>query len=58
MAINKTSTSFIGLLYRAVVNDDLAVVALFCVLALLASFYFVTRLPFSVEDATFLAAWL
>jgi hypothetical protein len=34
MALNKTSTSFIGLSYRAVVNDDLAVVASFLRLGL------------------------
>ncbi len=51
------STSFIGLWHRTstIVNDpNLVAVALFSVLGLLASFYFMTHLP--VED--FLAAWL
>jgi hypothetical protein len=47
----KTSTG------SAVVND-IAVLALFCILGLLASFYIMTHFPFSVEDATYLAAWL
>jgi hypothetical protein len=46
-----TSTGFIG---RAVVNDDLAILALFSALGLLASFYFMTQFP--VEG--FLTAWL
>jgi hypothetical protein len=57
----QTSTGFIGLWHRtsAVVNDpNFAAVALFCALGLLASFYFMTHFPFSVEDATSLTSWL
>jgi hypothetical protein len=55
--ITKTSTGFIGPRHRAVTND-IAVFVLFCALSVLASFYVITGFPFSVEDATFLAAWL
>ena len=50
----QASTGFIGLRHWAVVNDDFAVLALFCALGLLASFYVMTHFP--AED--FLAAWL
>jgi hypothetical protein len=53
----KTSTGFIGPRHRAVTND-IAVFVLFCALSLLASFYVMTGFPFSVEDTTFLDAWL
>ena len=44
--------------YQAVVNDDLAVLALLCALGLLASFYLMTHFPLSVEDAAFLTSWV
>ncbi len=56
----KTATGFVGLRHRtsAVVNNpNFVAVALFSALGLLASFYFMTHFPLSVEDATFLAAW-
>jgi|GraSoiStandDraft_17_1057272.scaffolds.fasta_scaffold1561544_1 hypothetical protein len=52
------STGFIGRWYQAVVNDDLAVLALLCALGLLASFYLMTHFPLSVEDAAFLTSWV
>jgi hypothetical protein len=54
----KTSTGIIGRWYQAVVNDDLAVLGLFCALGLLASFYLMTHFPLQVEDAAFLTSWL
>ena len=48
----KTSTG------SAVVNNDIALLALFRVLSLLASFYIMTHFPLSAEDAGFLSAWL
>ena len=57
----QTSTGLIGLRHRisAVINDpDFVAVALFSALGLLASFYFMTHLTLSVEDASFLAQWL
>jgi hypothetical protein len=50
----KTSTGFVGLRDRAVVNDDLTVLALFCALGLLASLYVMTHFP----AEAFLTAWL
>jgi len=50
----QTSTGFIALRHRAVTNDSLAVVVLFCALGLLASFYFMTHFP--LED--FVVPWL
>ncbi len=53
----QTSTGFIGL--RAVVSDpNLTAVVLFSALGLLASFYFMTHFALSVDDATFLTAWM
>jgi len=46
---------YISLQTPAVVIDrDLAIVVLFCVLSLLASVFFMTHF----EDATFLASWV
>jgi hypothetical protein len=50
-----------GLRHRttAVASDpNLAIVVLFCVLGLIASVYFMTHFPLSVDDATSLASWL
>jgi hypothetical protein len=52
--ITQTSTGLVGLGHRTVVNGDVAALALFCALGLLASFYIMTHFP--VEG--FLAAWL
>jgi hypothetical protein len=41
-----------------VIDRDLAIVVLFCVLGLLASVFFMTHFPLSVEDATTLASWV
>jgi hypothetical protein len=57
----QTSTGFIGLQNRisAVVSDpNFAVVVLFSMLGLLASFYFMTHFALPVEDATILSAWM
>jgi hypothetical protein len=57
----QTSTRAIGPRDRisAVLNDpNFAVVAIFSGLGLLASLYFMSHFPFSVEDATFLASYL
>jgi hypothetical protein len=51
--ITQISTGLVGQRDRTIVND-LAPLALFCALGLLASFYFMTHFP--VED--FLLAWL
>ncbi len=50
----QTSAGLIGLRDQvsAVVNSDLAGVAIFSALGLLAAFYFMTHFPLSVEDAT------
>jgi hypothetical protein len=57
----QTSTGSNDLRHRAsaIVNDpDFVAVVLFSAFGLLASFYFMTHFPFSVEDAMFLASWL
>jgi hypothetical protein len=41
-----------------VIDRDLTIVVLFCVLGLLASVYFMTHFPLSANDATSLASWL
>jgi hypothetical protein len=49
---------YISLTPVVVVDRDLAVVVLFSVLGLLASVYFMTHFPLSLDDATNLASWL
>ena len=59
--LTQTSTGFIGLRHRisAVLNDpNFAVVAIFSALGLLASFYFMSHFPITVENARFLTTLL
>jgi hypothetical protein len=44
--------------HRPAVVNELAILALFSALGLLASLYVVTHFPLPVEDTTFLTAWL
>jgi hypothetical protein len=44
--------------HRPAVVNELAILALFSALGLLASLYVMTHFPLPVEDATFLTTWL
>jgi hypothetical protein len=58
--MSTTTQGFVGLPRRTsvAIDRDLAIVVLFCVLGLLASVYFMTHFPLSVDDTTSLASWL
>jgi hypothetical protein len=58
--MSATTQGFDGLRRRTsvVIDSDLTVVVLFCVLGLLASVYFMTHFPLSTDDAASLASWL
>jgi hypothetical protein len=59
--MSTTSQGLVGLRRRrtsVVIDRDFAIVVLFCVLGLLASVYFMTHFPLSVDDAALLTSWL
>jgi hypothetical protein len=59
--MSTTTQGFVGLRHRisaVAIDPNLTAVVLFSALGLLASFYFMTHFPLSVEDATLLAQWL
>jgi hypothetical protein len=59
--MSTTTQGLVGLHRRrtsVVIDRDLAIVILFCVLGLLASVFFMTHFPLSVDDATTLASWV